>query len=413
MAYNKNTWADGPSGGTPLSAARLNHFEDGIAAAAVLADVGDAATPTGAALRAAFGSVESSPAGYPQLTQGSATFPLLPVETANDTGIAVRPKESETHGTGWVFGTAASFGFAGTGSPAEIAGAFGIYMEYGKAAPGQPIPKTTQGGYAVTNYWGPTTDDVAEGFSSAVLLKNGGVAYTQSSSTTALEGIAKVESGVTSTGKIVAVSGTPEVLAGGIATGNAYSFFAQNTIGGQASRYIAFGQRSAGGATENWGVWVMDPIRSESALYVNPADGDGVAAMDMAGVNVSSGTKPVLRIFPRSGTNLVGIRVGAVAAQTQNQQEWWASGATSANTAVAADGTMRSRMGFQVLDGGGGTIVGLTSIGLKVYSNSLFSTGAQSAALGTNSPATSPGAPNTWMKVVMPDNSTGYVPVWK
>lgn len=341
------------------------------------------------------------------------TYPLLPVKTTDNTGIAVRPKKSATHGVGWVFGTAASFGFAGTGSPAEIAGAFGIYQEYGKTTPGQGIPKTTQGGYAVTNYWGPTTDDVAEGFSSAVLLKDGGVAYTQGSSTTALEGIAKVESGVTATGKLVAVSGTPEVLAGGIATGNAYSFFAQNTIGGQASRYIAFGQRSAGGATENWGVWVMDPIRSESAVYVNPADGDGVAAMDLGGVPVSTGNKPILRILPRSGTNLVGLRLGAATGQTNNMQEWWAAGATTANTIIAADGTLRSRMGFQTLDSGGGTILGLTSIGLKVYSNSLFSTGAQTAALGTNSPATSPGAPNVWMKVVMPDNSTGYVPVWK
>jgi len=32
MTYSKQTWADGPSGGTPLSAARLNHIEDGIAA---------------------------------------------------------------------------------------------------------------------------------------------------------------------------------------------------------------------------------------------------------------------------------------------------------------------------------------------------------------------------------------------
>lgn len=33
MAYNKNTWSDGPAGGTPLSAARLNAMENGIAAA--------------------------------------------------------------------------------------------------------------------------------------------------------------------------------------------------------------------------------------------------------------------------------------------------------------------------------------------------------------------------------------------
>jgi hypothetical protein len=33
MAYVKQTWVDGQAGGTPVSAARLNHMEDGIEAA--------------------------------------------------------------------------------------------------------------------------------------------------------------------------------------------------------------------------------------------------------------------------------------------------------------------------------------------------------------------------------------------
>ena len=36
MAYEKQNWADGDDGGTPLSAARLNHMEDGIAEVANL-----------------------------------------------------------------------------------------------------------------------------------------------------------------------------------------------------------------------------------------------------------------------------------------------------------------------------------------------------------------------------------------
>lgn len=31
MSYTKQTWADGSAGGTPLSATRLNHIEDGLA----------------------------------------------------------------------------------------------------------------------------------------------------------------------------------------------------------------------------------------------------------------------------------------------------------------------------------------------------------------------------------------------
>lgn len=35
MAYQKQTWNDNPGGNTPLSAARLNHMEDGIEAASL------------------------------------------------------------------------------------------------------------------------------------------------------------------------------------------------------------------------------------------------------------------------------------------------------------------------------------------------------------------------------------------
>ena len=45
MAYSPQTWADGPSGGTPLSAARLNYMEAGIAAALAAADAGSIYAP--------------------------------------------------------------------------------------------------------------------------------------------------------------------------------------------------------------------------------------------------------------------------------------------------------------------------------------------------------------------------------
>jgi hypothetical protein len=38
MAYDKQTWADQPDTSTPITAARLSHLEDGIEAAAVVAD---------------------------------------------------------------------------------------------------------------------------------------------------------------------------------------------------------------------------------------------------------------------------------------------------------------------------------------------------------------------------------------
>ena len=41
------------------------------------------------------------------------------------------------------------------------------------------------------------------------------------------------------------------------------------------------------------------------------------------------------------------------------------------------------------------------------------STGAGSALLGTNSPATTLTAPYTWITVITSDGSTGYMPIWK
>lgn len=48
MAYSKQTWANGSAGGTPLSAARLQHLEDGLEAAATVADDAIPATQKGA-----------------------------------------------------------------------------------------------------------------------------------------------------------------------------------------------------------------------------------------------------------------------------------------------------------------------------------------------------------------------------
>jgi len=50
--------------------------------------------------------------------------------------------------------------------------------------------------------------------------------------------------------------------------------------------------------------------------------------------------------------------------------------------------------------------------GLMKFSG-LNSTGAGSALLGTNSPATTNTAPYTWLKVLTSDGSTAYVPAWK
>lgn len=45
MAFVKKTWADGPDGGTPITAAELNRIEAGIAEKAAKGDKGDPGEP--------------------------------------------------------------------------------------------------------------------------------------------------------------------------------------------------------------------------------------------------------------------------------------------------------------------------------------------------------------------------------
>lgn len=49
MAYEPQEWADGAEGGTPITAARLNHIEQGVGQAAATADGAAAADHSHAA----------------------------------------------------------------------------------------------------------------------------------------------------------------------------------------------------------------------------------------------------------------------------------------------------------------------------------------------------------------------------
>ncbi|MBT8159326.1 MULTISPECIES: hypothetical protein [Arthrobacter] len=407
-------YANGPMGGTPLSAENLNRDFNNRPAKwqpntpYIGGGVDLCINPNGDLVsRTTSGT---SPSTYAADAANWALSPsFIPVVDPSVGPMGVRRKTSLTYGTAYIFGTGSSFGFSGTGSPADIAGAFGIYQEYGRNTPGAGVPKTTQGGYAITNYWGPTTDDVAEGFSSAVLLKDGGVPFTQAASTTALEGISQVENNVTVTGKTVAVSGRAG-FKGVSSTAYGYSFFAQVQKDASASvgTYVGFAQDTSGGATSNFGVKVVDRIETQTSLGINPASGDGLFNVNLAGVSVSSGNTPFARILPASTTDFVSLRVGAAAGQTKNIQEWWPAGATAAQGYVDITGAFRSRQGMFAHDSGGTVMVGITSSGPKWYAAGLTQT-TVGAAGGA---AALPSAPKRYLKVVDSDGTVLVIPAY-
>lgn len=86
MPYSKQTWNDSSSGGTPLSAARLNHMEDGISDADTAA--ASAQTTAAAASSTATAALSAANAAQTAATAAQATantaIPLSTVTAAGD-----------------------------------------------------------------------------------------------------------------------------------------------------------------------------------------------------------------------------------------------------------------------------------------------------------------------------------------
>lgn len=120
MAYTKQTWTDGSAGGTPVTAARLGHLEDGIAAAAVrlavdvrdFGAVGDGSADDTAAIQTALNS-----GGHVHFPQQS-TFKLTGTLTCSVAGTVLT-------GAGelrFVSGVSQSAGIKVTGSGSALHG---------------------------------------------------------------------------------------------------------------------------------------------------------------------------------------------------------------------------------------------------------------------------------------------------
>jgi hypothetical protein len=74
LAYDKQIWADYPTGGTPISAARLNHMEEGIATAGSSASADAAQATANTALSTANTAVTKANNAQADVDALSATF---------------------------------------------------------------------------------------------------------------------------------------------------------------------------------------------------------------------------------------------------------------------------------------------------------------------------------------------------
>jgi len=307
-----------------------------------------------------------------QLPDLSATY--VPV-VASGTGLYKVPDASGTHEPTPIFGDAGSMGFAGSGSPAGIAGGMGWYKRFGDGSPGSPVLKTTQGIYGNTLYYGPTTDDSAEGGSSTIYLKDdGNLGWSQTKPVTGWEANVRVEGDVqagTDDSAPVGGMGARLNVLGTAHVGSAYGFktSTQNDAGatGTVEKYVAFWQQAASRAAKPFGMYVIDPANSESQLSVARSTGTAFIVRYGGGEDGSSSLvrlgQPTISYGTLSGTYTL-----TPAAQTLT---------VNAGAALPASG------GSFMLDSSGRTIVtysafsGTTITGAAIASGSVTTSNGQ------------------------------------
>lgn len=174
-------------------------------------------------------------------------------------------------------------------------GPLAIYEKFGDSTGGsnRPIPGTTQAGYLLANYYGPTVDDSMEGFSAFVGAKDTGTPYAQHKPITGFEGIAQIEGGNT------AMDGYTAPLLGTASRTNVVgaSTHVKNVIGHKLSH------NSTGGPT--FGAWdAYDGLYQAASALSEYGTLNGAATLPQA-------TIPVTGTFPAAtATNPVTVLIG-------------------------------------------------------------------------------------------------------
>ena len=157
------------------------------------------------------------------------------------------------------------------------------------------------------------------------------------------------------------------------------------------------------------GTGTVRPIRIISG---NATFGINESTQSLVFTRTTPSTVPTLFDLTTAGTGLSGTsssQYGMRINPTINQSSTAGYTMLLINPTESATGSGAKLLAdFQL---GGTTKLNIDNAGIMQYTQN--STGAGSAALGSNSPATTNTAPYTWLKMKSSDGSTVYVPAWK
>ncbi|MBT8162782.1 MULTISPECIES: hypothetical protein [Arthrobacter] len=313
----------------------------------------------------------------------SSSYPNV---VTSGTGVYMVNDPTGTHKPTPIFGDAGSMGFAGTGAPAGIAGGLGWYKKFGSSSPGAPVLKTTQGLFGNTLYYGPTTDDSAEGGSSSTFLKDdGNIGWAQTKPVISWEANTRVEGSVQAMGGDMApVGGMGARLnvlgAAHVASGFGFKTSVQNDLGatGTIDKYVAYWQQVPSGAANAYGLYVADAANSESQVSVGRSAGTAFKAK--YGGDADGSTSLVQIGQPT--TALATVASGPYTLTTSPQ-----------NLTVNAGATLAAGGGTFILDSASRTIVSYTSFSGTTITGATVASGSATATTGQA--LLDPSTPNT------------------
>jgi hypothetical protein len=203
----------------------------------------------------------------------------------NATGCVTLPSASGTYPSG------TALGFTPLGF-----GALAIYQKFGDSVGGtnDPVPGSTQAGFLLAAYYGPTVDDSMEGFSAFVSAKDTGTGFAQHKPITGFEAIAQIEGSNT-----LQDGYTAPLLANGSRTMVTGTSHVKNVIGHKLSH-------NSSGAT--FGFWDQyDGLYQAVTTLKVYTTLNGSAALPLGTINVTSGAA----VPPASAANPVTVLIGA------------------------------------------------------------------------------------------------------